>query len=471
MLLAASTLFKRNRNLLRGAFIPVLFFTAVQSVNAQGNSPYSRYGLGDMFPGGNVVSRSMGGVSAADANMTDTAYLLKGFNYVIIQPHINFNNPASFSSFYVAKDPRSNKIAFGRVLLDAGVNIEDRTISEPNNINKFTSSDLYFSYLQFGIPLKKGWGLSFGLRPVTRIYYKLNVTNRIPNIDSASTDYNGNGGSYLPNIGTGIAIGNLSLGGSLGYLFGNRQSSSDVYLENDSIQYYRSTYKTATSFGNIFTSFGAQYLIKLNPQKGQFLRLGAYGNFRQKLKASQDRTIGTFTLDPNATLTDTVYKSSNVKGEIIYPSSYTFGFALGGLVGKTGSWLAGADLAQTQWSKFRVYDSTDAVGDNWQLRIGGQLIPELGKGYFSRVTYRTGFFVGRDYITASGKLPVWGASLGLGLPVGNYNRLAQGQLTTINLGFEYNSRGNNTNLLKEDTYRLSVGLNFGDIWFNKRKYD
>ncbi len=105
------------------------------------------------------------------------------------------------------------------------------------------------------------------------------------------------------------------------------------------------------------------------------------------------------------------------------------------------------------------------------MRVGGQFRPQPGTAYFSNVAYRAGFFTGPDYINIRGKLPQYGVSFGLGLPVANYNRLSQGQFTVINLALEYSKRGNNDNVLKENMFRISLGLNFSDIWFNKRKYD
>ena len=41
----------------------------------------------------------------------------------------------------------------------------------------------------------------------------------------------------------------------------------------------------------------------------------------------------------------------------------------------------------------------------------------------------------------------------------------------VNLAFEYGKRGNDDNLLKENLFRISVGFNFTDLWFGKRKYE
>src|SRR3954469_11380970 len=69
---------------------------------AQDNSPYSRYGLGDLAPNSNVVTRGMGSIAAGYANR---------FN-------INSNNPASYANFEAAKEARSGKLSYGRVILD-----------------------------------------------------------------------------------------------------------------------------------------------------------------------------------------------------------------------------------------------------------------------------------------------------------------------------------------------------------------
>ncbi|RYY98625.1 MAG: hypothetical protein EOO11_07480 [Chitinophagaceae bacterium] len=467
--------------LARTAGITALALTATVA-GAQGNSPYSRFGLGDVAPNTHIVNRGMGGVSIADANQPqDVRYSDR--------LRVNFSNPASYSSFFgftQARNPK--KLTSGRVLLDVGVYTENKTLREPARADKFTSSDLNISYVQIGIPLRKGWGLAIGLRPLTRVSYMIQDRRRIfnetgGNIDSVYTEYNGDGGAFLPTIGTGVAIGNLSIGANMGYLFGNREANTVRYFENDTVVYYHGLRRTNTTFGKLYFDFGAQYYIELNKARGQFIRLGATGNMKQDLNATQRLTVGTFTLDPNTTLTDTVYKTSNDKGTIVYPASYSAGFLVGGDIVKPGPdavekrnirwgfWQAGADLVINKWSQYRYFGARDNVSDNVIVRVGGQIRPNLTAAYLSRITYRAGFYTGRDYINTGGNLPIWGASAGLGIPFGNFSNLTRNQITTVNLAFEYNNRGNNQNALKESNFRLSLGLNLSDFWFVKRKYD
>lgn len=441
----------------------IVFFTFNSfSIFAQDNSPYSRYGLGDLAPNSNIVNRAMGGISSGYADFLS----------------INFNNPASFSAFQNILEPRTNKPVSGRAMFDVGLNYDSKTIRNPNQPQKFTSSNAQFSYVQLGMPISKNWGLSFGLRPISRISYKIvrneklfDPASGLP-VDSTITEFNGDGGAYLPSIGTGVAIKNFSIGVNAGYLFGQRKNSTRRAFINDTVQYYNSNHTTNSSFGDLFFQLGAQYNIKITEQTN--MRLGLTGNLQQNIKGTQDLIRETFIRDPGGNgdfRLDSVYEINNQSGDIVYPASYTAGFVVEHKKAKGGGWLLGADLVQTKWSNYRFFGASDAVADNWQLRVGGQLRPEPAINYFSNVAYRGGFSFGKDYITAGGDLPSWTATLGLGLPLPNYNRLSPNQFTIINIALEYQNRGNNDNRIKENTFRFSLGLNFSDLWFTKRRYD
>jgi hypothetical protein len=84
MRLAKSIMLKRNNSgIVVKIFFSVAGFFMLQSAVAQGNSPYSRYGLGDAVPNTNILNRGMGGIQAGYSDFLS----------------INFNNPASYSQF------------------------------------------------------------------------------------------------------------------------------------------------------------------------------------------------------------------------------------------------------------------------------------------------------------------------------------------------------------------------------------
>ena len=167
---------------------------------------------------------------------------------------------------------------------------------------------------------------------------------------------------------------------------------------------------------------------------------------------------------------DSVFIKNDTKGEVIYPSSYTAGFVYNSYETDGRGYLVGVDYTTSKWSEYRFFGQPDLVQDSWKLKAGGQFNPKPSTNYFSRITYRLGFSVGQDYIKVDNKLPVFGTSAGLALPI-RTSRLAPNQYNAVNISLEYLKRGNKDNALKENVFRFSVGFNFTDLWFVKRKYE
>lgn len=423
---------------IRNKAIGLAILLGCGSVTAQENSPYSRYGLGNIVPGQNVLNRGMGGVSAAYADGQS----------------VNFINPASYSNFLITT-------------FDVGIDIENRTLRRGNSPDKFTAANMLVNYVQIGMPLKRNkWGLNFGLKPVTRINYNIAEHKRLDGIDSIQTLYQGSGGAYQAFAGTGYKVGNFSIGVNGGYFFGRKEINTRISFINDSVYYARSNSSTNTSFGSAFVNGGIQYAAKLS--NSTWLRFGAYGNLEQNLKGSQYLLRETFTYNADGATTpiDSIYQEEDKKGSIVYPAN----FGVGLILDKPGKWMLGVDFEQASWSKYKYFDETDAVDDSWMLRVGLQILPSTeSTSYWSRVNYRAGFYTGPDYISlGNSKLNQLGFTLGAGLPV--RRQIYSDQFTVINTSFEFGRRGNNNNLVKESYFRLSVGLSLSDIWFKRREY-
>jgi hypothetical protein len=431
---------------------------------SQDNSPYSRYGIGDIVPSTHAANRALGGLAAgfSDANGI----------------MINFSNPASYSNFQAVRELKSKKIVSGRAILDVGINFENRALLQGNPTEKFLASNALFSYVQIGVPLKPNWGFSFGLRPVSRISYKISQTERLVDpstgtpIDSAITQSEGDGGLYLVSAGTGFKIKSLSLGFNVGYMFGRKDYKTKRAFINDTVDYLQANYETRSNLGNLVVDLGAQYKFKLS--KNVSMTLGAYGNVQQKVRATKEIIRETFYPDANAGTTrlDSVSVQSNIKGNMIYPASYTAGFVVEKAQSlKDGSWLFGVDFNSQKWNNYRFYGQQDSVKNSWTVHVGAQLHPAPKRNYWSNVFYRFGFVTGPDYIRFKNKLPSYGVTFGLGLPIANYNRLSPGQATVINLSVEYGKRGNSSNVMRENLFRLTLGFSLSDFWFIKRKYE
>ncbi len=435
---------------------------------AQDNSPYSRYGLGDLHPNSNILNRGMAGISAAYSD----------------QLSVNFSNPASYSGFYSLQQAKSKKTEYGRILLDVGLNYDSRTLRETNNPQKYKVTNTYFSYLQMGIPVKKNIGIVFGLRPISKINYKVGRSERLYDpfsglpIDSAFTEFAGDGGAFLFNTGTGIAIKNFSLGVNAGYLFGKKDYSTRRYFINDTVAYAGSNHQTKASFGGLFFNLGMQYRVDLNKDKTKYFQIGIFGNTKNKLNSRNDIIRETYTKgsDGGNLRIDSVSEQLDIKGKVTYPPTFGGGFLVEKQPDvKNGGWLFGIDFIQNSWDNYRFNGQIDSVKNNWELKAGVQIKPSLKEArYKNFISYRAGIFFGKDYVYLNRKLPEFGVTAGLSLPIANLKdaqRRFRTQYSIVNISAEYIKRGNKENLLRENFFRLSVGFALSDLWFTKRRYD
>ncbi|MBK7558197.1 MAG: hypothetical protein IPI54_07875 [Chitinophagaceae bacterium] len=429
------------------------------SATAQENSPYSRYGIGDLTPNHNVFTRGMGGIAAG---ITDTR-------------SVNFTNPASLTSIY-------------NTIFDVGTEIDYRILKSSNPAKKFTSANTYVSYLTMAFPLttpkmaKKNmfWAMSFGIKPVSKMNYKIEKNERLTGIDSLNTLYEGSGGLNQAFFGTGFKYKNLSVGINAGYMFGNKDYNTLLtFISDSSFFYYLSNSSNKTTFGGLFINGGMQYDIALardekNPDFiTKKIKLGVYGNLQQNLKARTDIVRETIFYDQNGGYyrLDSVYEEKDVKGTIKLPAMIGFGATY-----QDANWLFGADFEYGNWASYRYYGQADAVQNNWTIRAGAQYYPAKDntpvKKYFNFVKYRAGFYYGSDYIKVNQNRPEYGFTIGTGMPLTSLKRISYtGEYVVLNTALEFGNRGNRQTNLRESVVRFSIGVSMNARWFQKPKYN
>jgi hypothetical protein len=416
----------------------------------QENSPYSRYGIGNLAPQGNIVNRGLGGISAG---FSDPAA-------------INFNNPASYADLKL-------------LTFDIAIQVDSRTLVQQNPIDKFTSNNATVPYLQLGIPLfnpafhptkkaaKKGfsWAANIGLRPISRINYQIETLSRISDIDSLSTVYEGSGGLNQAFLGTGMKIKNFAFGFNIGYTFGSKNYATRLEFINDTVNYIKSNSATNTQIGGVFINAGVQYTSQLKNK--MLLKVGAYGNLSQNYNATQQVIRESFVYNSSGGTSplDSVYKISQ-DGKIKIPASFGIGFTV-----QDEHILTGLDFETTSWSNYRYFGQTDLVTNSWLLKGGFQYYPGKGNKYLGHVRYRTGLYYGKDYINADKDLQEIGITAGIGLPLQRPAYYGDRRLAMLNLAVEYGSRGSKTNNLRENIFRISAGFSLNDLWFKRYKYD
>jgi hypothetical protein len=426
-------------------YVILLILFSFKEGYSQINSPYSRYGLGDLYNSRNVVSKAMGNLATP----------------LIDYQSVNFLNPASYS--------RLQAVSF-----DIGLESENRSMRNMDRTENYKSNNLHFNYIAIGVPLLKDkaginhWGMAFGLRPVTKMNYNILTAEYLPNIDSVNTQYKGSGGASKAFIGTGFKLKGLAVGANMGFLFGQQNISTQRSFINDSVYYYTTNHESQLSYNKLFVDFGAQYDIKLS--KKSVLRLGFTGFAGSKINASTDILRETIVYNATGSFDslDVVYRQKNVEGTIQMPSGYTVGI----MFDKTNVFMLGAEYEKVNWDDYRYYDKVDNLGTTGMLRIGAQWTPSVNtRKYANRITYRAGFYTGTDYVKVAGEsLPIWAGTLGFAFPIRRWNNYSN-QYTVINTSMEYGKRGNGTQPVTENFFRLNVGLCLSDLWFVKRKFD
>ena len=102
-------------------FFGTVFLVLSLITYGQENSPFSRYGIGDIYPQQSIASRGMGGLSTAYTN----------------SQAINTINPASYGSL-------------GLVTYDFALTIDVRSLISATPVEKYKSTNFIPSYLQIG---------------------------------------------------------------------------------------------------------------------------------------------------------------------------------------------------------------------------------------------------------------------------------------------------------------------------------
>lgn len=397
------------------------------------SSPYSRFGLGDLFVGSpNTKLKGMGGISNAISNST------------ILSP----NNPASFAAI----DTLS-------ILFDAGFYIKTASFSTTSMTE--SGSNASFEYANIGLSATKWWKLGVGVTPYSNKEY--NVITNHNDLGSYNVSFQGEGGITKVYIANGFKIGkNLSLGVTASYLFGKLSDITSVYYP-DSVFFINGRRSIDTRVSDFKFDYGFIYSIPINSYK---LNIGATYSQNTNLSSKRDLFIRNMFKGfegQSENPIDTLAFEQDEKVEISIPDGFGVGFTLE----KNNRWLLGADFNWSGWKGFSMNGVNDSLQNAWNIAIGGSYKPASTSisSYFKKITYRAGFHYDQTYYNVYGtSINKYGVTLGLGLPV-------QRSLTTFNVAVEFGALGTtNNNLVKESYFNISISMSIYDRWFIKKKY-
>ncbi len=409
---------------------------AAASASAQTSSPYSMYGYGIIGDRATSLQRQMGGVGYAMNSGRQ----------------INVMNPASYAAI--------DSLTF---LFDLGADVSLLWSKEGSAKQYSTGGGVDYVTMQF--PICKFMGGSFGLLPYSSVGYAFGNE-----IKHGAMENQGTGGINQLYLGLSGKVAGFSLGFNVSYDFGN--ILNDVFtIPSGSTSQTKFEHVMEIRDWNI--NIGAQYTARWN--KWNKLVVGATYSPRKTMRGKTWVTSQETSQDK---LPDTV-AYMNMKGKYFNPTSIGAGISY--TYEKTYRVMVEADFTWQQWSKApysALYSPEDitqhrpaevvAAGmdfnDRTKIAVGAEFVPKLRGNYGERIAYRLGGYFSNDYLNINGnKVKEIGVTCGAGFPT------PEGK-TQINLGLEWKKRYATPNkLIGENYLNITLGVNFNEVWFWKRK--
>ncbi|MCH7658055.1 MAG: hypothetical protein IIB05_07025 [Bacteroidetes bacterium] len=427
-------------------FIIILILPSLLTGQTDNNSPYSRYGIGDIVRHSFGKNRALGGISMG----------LRDPNAIVM------TNPASLS----ARDTMSFLFEFGII----GKSTE---LSSGELTDKF--NDINFNHLAIAFPITKWLGTSVGIIPYSNQNYNILGSIREgdpsynPAVGNMDYKYIGNGGISQFYIGNAVKLNkNLSVGFNFSYLFGKLERIRSVsFVDSVSFvnrsDFYNTQYTDKTIIGDIKFDWGLQYTAYFK----QDLELTAGAIFSNNTKLSADHEVLQqniiYSVDQGIYI-DTILNYTDKNGHIFLPAKIGAGFTFR----KGDKFLIGVDYFSQNWSDARFFGESDSL-QNINTFLGGiEFVPNIRnvRNYLNFIHYRIGGHYTSTYLQLKGEqLTDFGISFGLGLPL-------KGAKSMFNISFEMGQRGTlDNNLIKEKYSILSFSLTLHDFWFIQRKFD
>lgn len=433
----------------------ILFLLALSSValaQPKFNSPFSRFGLGDIPNSSFPALQGMGSISAS----------------FIDDHHLNFDNPASYAfltetSFELGFDAkRSNWMENGNSDLIWSGNLTHLALGFQlsNKINETLDGREK--------PVK--FGMAVGLTPRTLVGYNIQVVDDVTDELQVVSDYTGEGGVYNLTWGNSVRYKNFGFGVNMNYLFGNIETTANgTPSTNNSYRYNTSNDYSIRGF---LWDIGGIYKLKLkDPLKEKdelpsrkSLVFGLHLGTGSTFNTNQDQLVTRLSQTGDL---DTFSVLNQIDGNGKLPAELGFGVTY--MI--KDKLRVGVNYKTSDWSSY--YNDAapgDVLAGSSTISIGGEYIPDNTSitNYGKRMRFRAGFLYNKDPRTIlNTSLTKTAVTLGLGIPV----LLARQQASYVNFSLELGKFGSSESLT-ENYIKLGLGFTLNDnLWFFKRKFN
>ena len=414
----------------------LIFFTMTAMAQSGSNSPYTRYGFGQLSDQSFGNSKAMGGI----------AYGLRN------GLQINAANPASYSAV--------DSLTF---LFDAGMSLQNAKFKE-NGI-KTNANNSTVDYIAMQFRLWDGVGMTFGFLPYSIVGYNMNKTQSISTdeygneISSLST-YTGDGGLQQVFVGLGYKVfNNLSIGANFSYFYGEISHSVNTMFNNTSAS--SSVRADKLEISDYKLDFGLQYTQLFG--KKHAVNLGLVYSLGHDLNGKGYNFKETYVSGITYPMTQTV---DTIQNAFSLPHS----FGIGATYVYDKRLTIGLDYTLQQWEDVKFFNEQGKFVNRSKISVGAEYLPKpLSRNYLNRIRYRVGAYYSDPYTKVNDKdgAREYGVSFGFGLPLEVFQ-----SRSLLNISGQYVKVSPKVKGMLEENYlRINLGLTFNDRWFMKWKVE
>ncbi len=363
------------------------------------------------------------------------------------------------------------------VTFEAAVATELKKISNRQTSQIDGSGSL--GHLSFSIPLSRSWTTSFGLKPYSRVNYLTYLSEPLL-VDGKNVnilrEYKGTGGLSEVFFSHGVRIANgLTAGVTASYLFGtiDREATSVLVDTTDKATApQKAVVHTAEKYAGLAFKGGLHYRKKLNEKLS--MGLGATYAAKANLSADYQASLERRMLDDfliSSIVTD------STEGYSTIPQTFQVGLG----IDNNKSWSMGLDYTASTGSDFRGFSrekgaGPQELGDSYRIGVGTEFTPDPASvsSYMKRITYRFGGYYGSSEIMAASNIQEvnnMGVTWGFSFPVGRGVRPPDYTQAVLNTSFALGMQEAPGTGIKEQYFRVNIGVTFNNRWFIKRRFD
>ncbi|MEM6264724.1 MAG: hypothetical protein AAGI38_19585 [Bacteroidota bacterium] len=438
------------RHCLATCVLLVVLFPFIQAQNLT-SSPYSRYGIGEVFSSTTTRNAAMGEIGVATMNYAS----------------VNRINPASYADvLYTGLD-----ISGFAQLTELQTNQADE--------DQFSAG---FQNIGFVFPSNKAPAVSFGFAPFSGVGYEILDEYEFDFEDTVATgvtSYTAEGGlnqAYL-GIATKFLKSKLSVGANLNYVFGTIRYRWQSFVVTTDLANFQDIRVDRSAFiSGVGYQLGFIYADTLMGRKADqkifsvddivLFRIGGVVEAFSNLNS--DRT----TSYANLSVIDTI--GGVEEGVVVLPPKYSVGAS----VTKPGKWEVSGEFSLQDWTRFEYFDDELDLNSGYRAALGAEYIPDrTSNSYLKRIALRIGGYSGRTYLSINDE-PINdnAVTVGFGFPASRkgtsvFNR--ERAYSQISLSASFGRRGSlkNGQPLQENYIRIRLGVNINERWFRRVRID